>query len=46
MDCTGPCLKYCYNKNTVLGLIIGIIIGLLLSELWRKSGNFNSEKVK
>ena len=27
MDCTGPCLKHCYTKNTVLALIIGIFIG-------------------
>ena len=44
MDCTGPCLKHCYNKNTVLALIIGIFIGFLLSEILKKSGHFNSEK--
>ena len=29
IDCKGPCLFHCYNKNTILFSLIGFILGYL-----------------
>ena len=37
MNCQGPCLTHCYEKNSIILIVVGILIGIILSELYRKS---------
>ena len=45
MNCQGPCLLHCYNKNSILLLLIGFIIGSFITYVyyfyWNKPKNEN-----
>ena len=32
-NCKGPCLKHCYNKNSMIIFLLGFLIGYLICNI-------------
>lgn len=45
-ECIGPCLRYCYNKNSIILFVIGILIGLIIYDYFIKIQDTKEDKYK